>query len=64
MTIGIVIHADCKVAGHGPGVTTLLSSATPLIVPKVDGKANLAQIMKIGRFRPKRGGKKKANPKK
>ena len=25
ITIGVVVHSDCKVAGHGPGVTTLLS---------------------------------------
>jgi len=58
ITIGIVIHSDCLVAGHGPGVTTLMASAKPLIVPKKDPRANIARIMKIGRFRPKRRGKK------
>jgi len=61
VTIGIVIHSDCLYAGHGPGVTTLISSAKPLIVPKVDTNANLAKLLKIGRFRPP---KKKARKKK
>lgn len=54
VTIGIVIHSDCLVAGHGPGVTTLMSSATPLLVPKLDPHANLAELMKLGRYRPAR----------
>ena len=54
VTIGIVIHSDCLLAGHGPGVTTLLACATPLIVPKLSRRANLAEILKIGRLRPKR----------
>jgi hypothetical protein len=54
MTIGIVVHSDCVVAGHGPGVTTLIASAKPLIVPRVSPHANLAELLRIGRFRPKR----------
>lgn len=54
VTIGIIIHSDCLVAGHGPGVTTLMSSAKPLLVPKLSPRANLAEMLKIGRFRPKR----------
>ncbi len=54
VTIGIVIHSDCLVAGHGPGVTTLMAAARPLLVPRVDRHANLAGILKIGRHRPKR----------
>lgn len=57
VTIGIVIHSDCLVAGHGPGVTTLMASAKPLIVPKKDPHANIAEIMRIGRFRPRRRGR-------
>ncbi len=55
VTIGVVVHSDCVVAGHGPGVTTVLSAARPLIAPKLDPHANIAEILKIGRFRPKRG---------
>jgi hypothetical protein len=54
MTIGVIVHSDCVVAGHGPGVTTLLASAKPLIVPRVSLHANLAELLRIGRFRPKR----------
>ncbi|HDQ99076.1 MAG TPA: DUF4438 domain-containing protein [candidate division WOR-3 bacterium] len=54
VTVGVIIHSDCVVAGHGPGVTTLLSSATPLLVPKLDPRANLAEMLKLGRYRPGR----------
>jgi Domain of unknown function (DUF4438), N-terminal/Domain of unknown function (DUF4438), C-terminal len=60
MTIGLVIHSDCLIAGHGPGVTTLISSTTPIIVPKVTSTANLGRMLKIGRFRPKAKPRKKA----
>jgi Domain of unknown function (DUF4438), N-terminal/Domain of unknown function (DUF4438), C-terminal len=54
ITVGIVSHGDCVQAGHGPGVTTLLTSATGAILPKRSPKANLASIMKIGRSRGKK----------
>ncbi|MCL2285356.1 MAG: DUF4438 domain-containing protein [Firmicutes bacterium] len=41
-TIGVVIHGNCIIAGHGPGVTTLLTSKYPLIEPFIDKDANLA----------------------
>ena len=53
VTIGIVIHSDSPLAGHGPGVTTLLTSAKGDIRPVINPKANLARIMNIGRFRKK-----------
>lgn len=61
-TLGIVIHADCMSAGHGPGVTTLLASAEPRLVPRVTSTANVASILKIGtkRRKPKRKAGKKA----
>ena len=61
VTVGIIIHSDCLLAGHGPGVTTLISSSKPCISLKVNRDANLGRIMKIGRFRP---AKKKAKAKK
>jgi hypothetical protein len=54
MTIGVIVHSDCLVAGHGPGVTTLLASATPLILPRISPHANIAEVLRIGRFRPRR----------
>jgi hypothetical protein len=56
VTVGIVSHGDCVQAGHGPGVTTVLTSATGRIRPVRSSKANIARIMKLGRFR-KRGGR-------
>lgn len=53
ITIGIVIHGDCRYAGHGPGVSTLLSASKPIIEPVINPNANIAKIMKIGRFRKK-----------
>ncbi len=48
ISIGVVVHSNCFLAGHGPGVTTLLTCATPLIEPVLDPKANIADLMKIG----------------
>ncbi len=48
VTIGIIIHSDCKVAGHGPGVTTLLTCGKGEIEPVIDEKANIADILQIG----------------
>lgn len=54
ITIGIVIHSDCKLAGHGPGVTTLFTSAEGDITPVINKKANIADVLKIGASKPKR----------
>ncbi len=51
VTIGIVIHTDSYLAGHGPGVQTIMTSARPLIVPKIDPDANLGIYLSIGRWR-------------
>jgi hypothetical protein len=48
ITIGVVVHSDCKLAGHGPGVTTLLTCATPLIEPVIDPRASIADFYGIG----------------
>lgn len=53
ITIGVIVHSDCVVAGHGPGVTTIMSASRPLIVPRLEAHANIAEILKIGRFRSK-----------
>ena len=44
VSIGVVIHGDCVMAGHGPGVTTLMTCKTPLIEAFIDPKANLADF--------------------
>jgi hypothetical protein len=51
ISIGVVIHADCLVSGHGPGVTTIFSAATAVIVPKLNVNANIARYLKIGRYK-------------
>lgn len=43
-TIGVVVHGDCVIAGHGPGVTTLITSHLPIIEPFIDTDANLASF--------------------
>ncbi|HEY9075080.1 MAG TPA: DUF4438 domain-containing protein [Anaerolineaceae bacterium] len=48
ISIGVVVHSNCILAGHGPGVTTLMTCATPLIEPVIDPKANLADLFGIG----------------
>jgi len=47
ITIGIVVHSNCVTSGHGPGVTTLLTSRSGKIVPKIDSDANIAKILKL-----------------
>ncbi len=44
VTIGVVVHSNSRSAGHGPGVTTLMSCKDGLIVPQLDPKANLADL--------------------
>ena len=48
ITIGVVVHSDCLVAGHGPGVTTIMTCGTSLIEPVIDQQANMADLLKIG----------------
>jgi len=47
ISVGIVVHTNCVSSGHGPGVTTLFTSSTGKIVPKIDAKANIASILKL-----------------
>lgn len=45
ISIGIVVHSDCVISGHGPGVTTLFTSSTGKIIPKIDPNANIAKLL-------------------
>ncbi len=47
ISVGVVVHGRSFVAGHGPGVTTLLTSATGAIDVELDANANLATILKL-----------------
>ncbi|WP_299822755.1 DUF4438 domain-containing protein [uncultured Jannaschia sp.] len=54
VTVGVVVHSDSTVAGHGPGVTTLLAGPVNEIAVEHDPEANLAKILEIRRLaRPK-----------
>jgi hypothetical protein len=58
VTIGVVVHSDCILSGHGPGVTTIMSHSRGGIVPKVDPQANIGRILGIGIYRKRgKGGK-------
>ena len=46
MTLGIIVHSDCVKAGHGPGVTTIMSCKYSIFEPIVDHSANIAKYMK------------------
>ena len=48
ISIGVVVHSDCLLAGHGPGVSTLMTCSKPLIKPILDASANIADILQIG----------------
>ncbi len=51
ITIGIVIHSDSPLAGHGPGMMTLMSSSTPgRLVPVLEEHANVGSVLNLGRF--------------
>jgi hypothetical protein len=55
MTIGVIVHADSPVAGHGPGVQTVLTTAKRgLIRPVISADANIGRILKIGRWASRR----------
>ena len=51
VTVGVVVHSRCTTAGHGPGVTTLMSSSEGKIEPVIDRFANIADCLGIGRCR-------------
>jgi len=51
VTIAIVSHSDSFLSGHGPGVTTLLTSKTGKIKPIIDTNANIGKILRVGKFR-------------
>ena len=47
IAIGVIAHSNSFVAGHGPGVTSLMSSKDGLIEPMVTERANLAYLLEI-----------------
>ena len=57
VTIGVVVHSDCVLAGHGPGVTTIATSKEGRIKPVINKNANIGYYLKIGRWRKELHGK-------
>jgi len=47
ISVGIVVHTNCVISGHGPGVTTLFTSSHGKIVPRIDDKANVALLLEL-----------------
>jgi len=50
VTIGVVIHSDSPLGGHGPGMMTLMSATGGKLAPVIDKKANIGAIKGFGRF--------------
>ena len=47
VSIGVVVHTNCFAAGHGPGVTSLMTSSDGKIIPQISPKANIASLLKL-----------------
>jgi hypothetical protein len=47
VTVGVIVHADSYASGHGPGVTTLLTSRTGKLKPVIDKTANIARYLGV-----------------
>ncbi len=45
VTIGIIAHSNSVISGHGPGVTTILTSPAGRIEPIIDPEANLINYL-------------------
>lgn len=53
-TIGVIVHSDSTVSGHGPGVTPLLTGPAHQLKPIKDPQANLAEIFGLRMLPPAR----------
>ena len=51
VSIGVVVHSDCLIAGHGPGVTTIFTAIDGSLAYREDKDANIGRILGIGRYR-------------
>lgn len=50
VTIGMVIHSDSLLAGHGPGMMSIMSACDRKLVPVIDDRANMGIKLNIGRY--------------
>ncbi|MBF0281449.1 MAG: DUF4438 domain-containing protein [Zetaproteobacteria bacterium] len=51
ITIGMVIHSDSPLGGHGPGMMTIMSALDNKLVPVLSEKANMGEMLNIGRYK-------------
>ncbi|MFM2053829.1 MAG: hypothetical protein RL456_1866 [Pseudomonadota bacterium] len=54
VTIGVIVHGDSTVAGHGPGVTPLLTGPAACLRLVRDARANLAAAFDVRPLAPAR----------
>lgn len=50
VSIAVVVHGDSYLAGHGPGVQTIMTSRDGLIEPVIKKDANIGHYLRIGRM--------------
>ena len=50
VTIGMIIHSDSPLGGHGPGMMTIMSATGGELVPLLNDDANMGMKLGIGRF--------------
>lgn len=53
-SVGVVVHSESTVAGHGPGVVTLLTGPAALLRTRPRPDANIARILAIRPLSPAR----------
>ncbi len=46
-SIGVISHSDCIIMGHGPGVTTIMTSKKDTIKPELVEEANLVNYLDL-----------------
>lgn len=54
VSIAVVVHGNSFLAGHGPGVQTVMTSRDGFIEPVINKKANIGSYLGIGRMRRKK----------
>lgn len=54
VSVGVVVHSDSILAGHGPGLTTVLTARDGRLRPVKSSGANLAKLLGIGAFARKK----------
>ncbi len=57
VSVGVIVHSRSDVSGHGPGVTSLLTSREGAIEPVITKDANVGRYLRVGRWRQRRSRK-------